>query len=140
MVVEGAGGAVEVHGARTEDDQVIAEVDGALERFAVLAVPGAVLVAHRGALFRFELSASDGRQLAGEENVVVAPVPGILIAVNVDAGDSVRPGDVLGILESMKMEYPLKARLQSRVGRVGFGVGSRVDRGDVLFELTPGEE
>jgi len=138
VVIEGAGGPLEVRGARVEDGQVIAELDGALERFCVLAVPGAVLVAYRGMSYRFELGEADGGRLASEDDVVVAPLPGILVEVSVTPGDSVRPGDVLGVLESMKMEYPLKATLVARVERVAFGVGSRVERGDVLFELAAG--
>ena len=44
------------------------------------------------------------------------------------------------MLESMKMEYPLKAQARARVERVGFAAGSRVARGDVLFELAPIKE
>ena len=136
LVIEVADFAVEVRGARVEGGQVIAEFDGALARFPVLAVPGAVLVAHRGTSFRFELGEAGGPPLASEDDIVVAPLPGILVAVGVAPGDSVRPGDVLGVLESMKMEYPLKAHIVARVERVGFGAGSRVERGDVLFEMA----
>jgi len=136
VVIEGTGGVVEVRGARVEGGQLIAEFDGALERFPVVAVPGAVLVAHRGTSYRFELGEAEARRSASEDDLVVAPLPGTLVAVSVTPGDSVRPGDVLGVLESMKMEYPLKAHLVARVERVGFGVGSRVERGDVLFELA----
>ncbi len=127
---------VEVRGARVEGDQLIAEFDGTLQRFPVVVVSGAVLVAHRGTSYRFELSAADGRRSASEDDLVVAPLPGTLVAVSVTPGDSVRPGDVLGVLESMKMEYPLTAHLAARVERVGFAVGSCVERGDVLFELA----
>ena len=141
VVIEGpGGGTVEVRGARTADDGVIAEIDGAPERFAVMVAPGAVLVAHRGVCHRFELARRSQRQLSSDENVVVAPLPGTLVVVSVAAGDSVDAGQVLGVLESMKMEYPLTAPLPALVQRVGFGVGSRVDRGDVLFELAAGPE
>jgi 3-methylcrotonyl-CoA carboxylase alpha subunit/acetyl-CoA/propionyl-CoA carboxylase biotin carboxyl carrier protein len=141
VVIEGeGGGTVAVRGARAADDQVIAELDGTLERFTVMAVPGAVLVAHRGAAHRFELGLRPQHQLTADDNVVIAPLPGILVAVNVTPGDSVGPGQVLGVLESMKMEYPLTARAPAQVQRVGFNIGSRVDRGDVLFELVAGQE
>ena len=141
VVIEGVGGgAFDVRSARVADDQVIAELDGTLEHFAAMAVPGAVLVAHRGASYRFELGLRHQRLLSDDDNVVVAPLPGVLVAVNVTPGDSVGPGQVLGVLESMKMEHPLTARASAKVERVGFGVGSRVDRGDVLFELAAGQE
>ena len=67
----------------------------------------------------------------------MAPLPGVLVAVEVAAGDSVLPGDVLGVLESMKMEYQLKASFPATIAQVAFGAGAQVARGDVLFELAP---
>ena len=67
----------------------------------------------------------------------MAPLPGVLVAVEVAAGDSVLPGDVLGVLESMKMEYQLKASFPATIAHVAFGAGAQVARGDVLFELAP---
>ena len=76
----------------------------------------------------------------GTRQVVEAPVQGTVVQVPGGVGDTVADGSPLVVLESMKMEYPLKAPLAARVERVGFSVGSRVDRGDVLFELTPEED
>ncbi len=134
--VDRDGRQIEARGLRLAQNEVVVELDGRLEHFAVLAEPGAVLVGHRGDAFRFELGGSGGNRREREDDVVVSPLPGTLVTVNVAAGDSVRPDDVLGVLESMKMEYPLKARLPARVERVGFSAGSQVARGDVLFELA----
>ncbi len=140
VVVHGLVPPVEVGSVNLEGDRLTVEVEGTVERFTVTtetgAAPAAVLVAYRGANFRFELGVSRRHQRAVDDDVVVAPLPGTLVAVGVSAGDSVGEGQVLGVLESMKMEYPLKARLAARVERVGFAAGSRVARGDVLFELS----
>ncbi|HXW78965.1 MAG TPA: biotin/lipoyl-containing protein, partial [Acidimicrobiales bacterium] len=142
VVAVGAVGAerrVAVGAFEVEGHRLLVELDDAIERFTVMVEPGAVLVAYRGELHRFEFGYNGRHQGADEDDVVVAPLPGILVDVSVSPGDSVRAGDVLGVLESMKMEYSLKAQAQARVERVGFPAGSRVSRGDVLFELAPVE-
>ena len=96
-----------------------------------------MLVVHRGTGFRFALGGGVERERGGGQDAVVAPLPGILLAVSVAAGDVVGAGEVLGVLESMKMEYTLTADVPARVERVAFAAGSQVARGDVLFELAP---
>ena len=135
--IDGAAPLVEVRGARLEHGELTAEVDGRRERFAVLAEAGAVLVSHRGASYRFEFGDAGGRRPESEDDAIVAPLPGLLVAVSVGPGDPVLPGDVLGVLESMKMEYSLTAAVAATVERVGFAAGSQVARGDVLFQLVP---
>src|SRR5690606_33128556 len=62
----------------------------------------------------------------------VAPLPGTVIAVHVAEGDSVSDGDVLVVVEAMKMEHAIRATADGTVGAVRYGVGDRVDAGDVL--------
>ncbi|MGH9106250.1 MAG: biotin carboxylase N-terminal domain-containing protein [Acidimicrobiales bacterium] len=132
------GGAVRSRAVQVDEGRLVAEMDGAIERFAVQVEPAALAVCHRGEQYRFELGEARDTPRAGEEGVVVAPLPGTLVSVEVAPGDAVRPGQVLGVLESMKMEHPLKARLSAKVERVGFSAGAQVARGDVLFELSAG--
>jgi 3-methylcrotonyl-CoA carboxylase alpha subunit/acetyl-CoA/propionyl-CoA carboxylase biotin carboxyl carrier protein len=116
---------------------LVVELDGALEHFVVANQGTSLLVAHQGSTHRFELAgAADRARWAGGGHVI-APLPGTLAAIFVAAGDEVRAGDVLGVLESMKTEHALQARFDAKVGRVGFGVGAHVQRGDLLFELVP---
>jgi 3-methylcrotonyl-CoA carboxylase alpha subunit/acetyl-CoA/propionyl-CoA carboxylase biotin carboxyl carrier protein len=141
VVIEGAGGgAVEVRDLRVSGDQLVAELDGRAERFTVVHEGDAVLVSHRGACHRFDMGLRAGGKEADGDNTVVAPLPGTLTAVNVTAGERVGAGQVLGTLESMKMEYTLTAPRPGTVVRVGPSAGSQVDRGDVLFELEAGQE
>jgi biotin carboxyl carrier protein len=71
---------------------------------------------------------------------VDAPMPGTVAAVNVRPGDTVRPGDSLIVLESMKMENDITATLGGVVRHVGFSVGDQVAFGDLLVEITPSEK
>ncbi len=71
-------------------------------------------------------------------DAVVAPMPGRIIDVRVQPGDSVRRGDVLVVLEAMKVQMRLTAPRDGTIGRVGAGVGDLVDEGAVLAAYEPG--
>lgn len=70
----------------------------------------------------------------GEESVD-APMPGTILSVNVSEGDSVNEGDILMILEAMKMENEILAPRSGVVKTVGASQGSAVDTGDKLIVL-----
>ncbi len=65
----------------------------------------------------------------------VSPLPGTVIAVHVAAGDAVVDGQVMMVVEAMKMEHKIAASGDATVGEVHFAVGDRVDTGDLLVEL-----
>ena len=136
-VVEGVGAPVEVAIAYAGGDELRLELEGAVEKFFV--VPGegrSVYVGYRGRSYLFDVGRGSTRPDLADEGAVVAPLPGILTVVSVVAGDNVKAGDVLGILESMKMEYPLVAKSPATVERALFAAGAHVGRGDVVFELS----
>lgn len=66
-----------------------------------------------------------------------APMPGLVVRVAVQPGDSVSQGDPLVVMEAMKMENELRAEVAGVVGEVHVSEGTTVDRDDVLvtFEL-----
>ena len=65
-------------------------------------------------------------------NTVTAPMPGTILAVNVKAGDAVKKGQVLCILEAMKMENEIMASADGTVVSVSVNVGESVNTGQVL--------
>lgn len=70
----------------------------------------------------------------GEENVV-APMPGIIVDVKVKKGDSVAKGQLVAVLEAMKMETEIFASNAGTVIAVNMEKGAQVNLGDVIVSL-----
>jgi len=66
-----------------------------------------------------------------QENVEV-PITGKITSVNVKPGDTVKEGDVLCLLESMKMENPILAPVGGKITKVGISVGQVVETGELV--------
>jgi len=66
---------------------------------------------------------------------VEAHITGTVFKVEVQLGASVAEGDVLVIIESMKMEMPVEAPVAGRVAAVHVEEGQSVEEGDVLLLL-----
>lgn len=66
---------------------------------------------------------------------ISAPMPGKILEVRVKAGDAVKRGDVLMILEAMKMKNEIMAPKDAKVTEVRVNVGQSVATGDVMLIL-----
>lgn len=65
-----------------------------------------------------------------------SPMPGKLIKMNVKEGDTVEEGDVLCVVEAMKMENNIKAMTSAKVAKVFVNEGDKVDVKTILIELS----
>jgi biotin carboxyl carrier protein len=74
----------------------------------------------------------DSGASAASSDKVTAPMPGNIISVNINEGDSVKKGDVLFILEAMKMENEIMAHKDGRVVEIKVSKGSSVNTEDIL--------
>ncbi len=68
-----------------------------------------------------------------------APMPGLVVRVDVEEGDTVEAGQTVAIIEAMKMENDLKAASDGVVSRVRVRAGEPVEKGAVLVELAAAE-
>ena len=66
-----------------------------------------------------------------QENIEV-PITGKIISVNVNVGDEVKEGDILCLLESMKMENPILAPVGGTISKIGITADQTVKPGDMI--------
>ena len=74
--------------------------------------------------------------VAGAGETVDSPMPGTILKVNVAAGQTVKEGDLLVILEAMKMENEIFAPKGGTVSQVLVERGTSVNTGDVLVVIA----
>ena len=102
----------------TNYEVVIEEVNGAEIAAAPAAVP-----------------APAAAPAAGGETVT-SPMPGNILAVNVAVGQAVKKGDVLMVLEAMKMENEIMSPADGTVNAVNVSKGASVETGTVLCTIA----
>lgn len=66
------------------------------------------------------------------QEVVEVPITGKIIGVNVKSGDEVKEGDILCLLESMKMENPILAPVDGTINEIKVEVDQIVSPGEIL--------
>ena len=71
------------------------------------------------------------------DDLIEAPMPGVVIAVNVAEGGAVARGDTLVVIESMKLETAIKAPRDGVVAMVHVAIGKTFDRAALLITLVP---
>jgi acetyl-CoA/propionyl-CoA carboxylase biotin carboxyl carrier protein len=67
-----------------------------------------------------------------------SPMPGSVVVVGKQAGDPVAEGEVVAVVEAMKMEYPLVSPVAGTVAQVLVGVGSQVVRDQIVAVVVRG--
>ena len=70
-----------------------------------------------------------------QAGAVIAPMPGLVLSVNVSEGDEVQQGQVLAVLESMKMQMQMRAPIHGRVVRVPTRPAAQVEKGALLIQI-----
>lgn len=127
-------------------DHVVLDLDGVRRRFDVAWLPGeeeSVVV--DSALGSCELRLAPrfvDPSAVAPLGALVAPMPGTIVAVHVAEGDVVAQGQVLLVLEAMKMEHAVTAPAAGTVTRVAVATGQQVDQGSTLavVEDTAGHD
>ena len=74
--------------------------------------------------------------VAGGANKVTAPMPGTILQVKVSQGQSVKKGDVICVLEAMKMENDIPAPCDGVIASINVQKGASVGAGDILASIN----
>ena len=113
------------------------ELDGERIIVPVIIRHDSIALCLRGREWKFELHAAGQGEddTAAAQGKLVAPMPGSIVALQVAVGDTVRPGDLLMVLEAMKMEHSIVASAEATVSEIFFAVGDQVEEGQQLLSL-----
>ena len=128
-------GTVDAADSADERETVTVEVDG--KRLAVT-LPAGLGGAPRAAANGAKPSRKRERQAVGAASgdAVAAPMQGTVVKVAVEDGQTVSAGDLIVVLEAMKMEQPLAAHKSGTIRGLNATVGATVPTGTVLCEIA----
>lgn len=110
-----------------EDNKIDVMMDGRLYETQVLDERALLMAQRRGGL-----GVSSGE--------VHSPMPGLIVKVTVEDGQTVAKGQTVVILESMKMQNELKAPADGTVTAIHVDAGKTVNKNDLLLEIEPVDE
>ena len=79
--------------------------------------------------------AAKSAPVSGAKNVT-APMPGTIVSVKVNVGDTVKSDTIVAVLEAMKMENEIFAGVEGKVVGVSAAAGDSVNSGDVIVSIS----
>ncbi|MFI5505057.1 acyl-CoA carboxylase, alpha subunit [Corynebacterium kutscheri] len=114
--------------------KVVVEIDG---RRVEIALPGDLSFGSGAGVSKKKTKKrrSGGTKSAVSGDAVTAPMQGTVIKVNVEEAAEVAEGDVVVVLEAMKMENPVKAHKAGIVTGLAISAGEGVTKGQILLEI-----
>jgi biotin carboxyl carrier protein len=120
--------------------------EGESQRVYVAGEEGVIFVDVDGIKYRLdeimegaERAGSSAGMVLGAGGALLMPMPGKVIKINVKEGDAVEAGQTLVVIESMKMEQPVKTPVAGTVKKVNVTEGQQVDLEETLLEVEPTE-
>jgi 3-methylcrotonyl-CoA carboxylase alpha subunit len=134
--IGGVAGIGEVVARRTGDFGLMIDLAGTLLPATTVPHPGSIEVRLAGQSWRLATQPPRGKDSGGGLANMAAPMPGRVLAVDVTPGQAVAEGDRLLVLEAMKMEHRLVARVSGTVQAVHVAVGDQVADGMMLVEIA----
>ena len=122
-----------------ERNNVVVEVGGKRVEVSLpkrlLAAGTGTSAATAGHAPRRKAHSAGGSTVAATGNSIKAPMQSTVVKIAVAVGDSVQEGDLVVVLEAMKMEQPMNAHKAGKIKSITAEVGSTVPAGTVLIEL-----
>lgn len=136
VFIDGAPGPVT---ARPEGGATVLDMDGRRETVWCTVDRDTVFVHAFGRSWRLAVidPAESSMRAAGGSDAASAPMPGTVVSLAVQAGDQVTRGEVVAVIESMKMHTEIPAPRDGVVERVPVSAGDSFDQGAALVVLAP---
>ncbi len=126
------------------DQLAVLDVDGETVVLKVGKVSGGFRIRNRGADLKVHVRTPRQAELAmlmpeklppDTSKMLLCPMPGLIVSVNVQEGDEVQEGQALCTVEAMKMENILRAERKGTVSRINAGAGDSLAVDDVIMEF-----
>ena len=134
-----AGGSTTASASYAGDGTIDVELDGKRSRATVARRAGELTVFAGGGSYRLEFEKPVAMEEEDPSGRLVSPLPGSVIQVLVDSGETVAKGQALMIIEAMKMEHTISAPKRGTVRQIYFSKGEQVAEGAQLLEFEPEE-
>lgn len=80
--------------------------------------------------------AGSGPRPSGSAKPILSPLPGIILELKINEGDIIKKGDVVLVMEAMKMENNILAEIDGTVSSIKVSKGQAVMQNDVLVEIA----
>jgi len=102
---------------------------------------------HRGCAFKVAVRTPRGAELAKRmpikvapdtSNLLLCPMPGVIVSVLVEEGQEVQDGQALAVVEAMKMENTLRAEKKGVISKVNVSAGDNLAVDEVIMEFAKG--
>jgi propionyl-CoA carboxylase alpha chain len=114
------------------DEHVVLVVGGVRHRYTVSLIGERAWIGGHGASSVLDVQPRFPSVEIDQRGTLAAPMPGLVLSVNVQVDDNVAAGDIVAILEAMKMEIEIVAPVAGRVAAVNVESGSQVDAGKIV--------
>lgn len=131
-------GQVTLSGVERDGDRIRFTCDAVARTAFVARVGDAVFVQRDGVAQDFVLYRPGRGAAEVPGDAVLAPMPGLVRQLSARGGEAVLKGQVLVVLEAMKMEHSLRAPRDGEVAEVFVAEGEQVAQGALLLRLTEG--
>ncbi len=124
---------------RSDDNRVTVDFDGQIVKSTIVKCESSVTVFKGLVHYQFELPdyATNSDAVQSTDKNLLAPMPGLVTSVNVTQGQHVEQGELLIVMEAMKMEHSLRASLTGVIEQLRVANNDQVQEGALL--LTIGE-
>jgi len=111
------------------------KIDGKLFEAEVEEIGGSTLAAAPAAPRQATAPVSQPPVVSGSGNAVISPMPGKIVSVKVSQGQQVQAGEVVLVLEAMKMEQDIKTNFSGTVNEVLVNAGDTVKKEQALIVI-----